>query len=49
MILADHKTAALSVAALALAAACAAAALVLLDLMRRAVGPLRSGKPKPRR
>jgi uncharacterized membrane protein YeaQ/YmgE (transglycosylase-associated protein family) len=47
--LASSKGAALSFAAVALAVGCSVAALFLLGLMRRAVGPLRPGKPKPRR
>jgi uncharacterized membrane protein YeaQ/YmgE (transglycosylase-associated protein family) len=38
-----------SVRSLAFAIAGAALMLAMLRLMRRAVGPLRSGKPKPRR
>lgn len=39
----------LSVGAVALSMGCAVAALLGLGLMRRAVGPLRAGKPRTRR
>jgi hypothetical protein len=41
--------AALSFGTVALAIGCSAAALAALALMRRAVGPLRPGRAKPRR
>jgi uncharacterized membrane protein YeaQ/YmgE (transglycosylase-associated protein family) len=41
--------AALSFGTVALAIACSVAGLAALALMRRAVGPLRPGRPKPRR
>lgn len=43
---ASPKDTSLTILSVALAVACSVIALVLLQVMRRAVGPLRSGKPK---
>ena len=46
---ANPKDTAITVVAVVLAIGCSAITLALLGMMRRAVGPLRPGKPKPRR
>lgn len=49
MLRAGPKDTAITLVAVVLAMGCSAIALLLLGMMRRSVGPLRSGKPKPRR
>ena len=49
MLRAKGADTALSISSVALAVGCSVVALFLLGAMRSAVGPMRSGKPKPRR
>jgi len=46
---ADPKVTTISIVAVSLSFACSFAALIILRLMRRAVGPMRSGKSKAHR
>ena len=48
MLRANPKDASITLLAVVLAGACSVAALLLLGLMRRSVGPLKSRKPKRR-